>query len=179
MIAKPKPKIKICKCGGKRKLGSSLCYKCFKEKAKLKKEATLLRKKERKLNSVGYYNKQVKKLEKECDNAWSLKVRAKCKCELCGRGGDIKGFDAHHLVPRAKKITRWNLDNGVCLCGKEGSGCHRYKVHQDTFTAGILIQKLIEKRGLGWIENLDCLRYQVFKPTLNWLKNKLKELNYY
>jgi hypothetical protein len=120
----------------------------------------------------GYQNKEIKKLEKECDKLWSLKVREGCRCELCGATGDIKSFDAHHLIHRANKMTRWSLENGTCLC----KGCHRYKVHMDTMTTAILFEKLKEKRGQAWFEELDCRRFQIFKTDLNWLEKKLKEL---
>jgi len=120
----------------------------------------------------GFYNQQVKKLEKECDKEWSFQVRKKKRCELCGRSGELSDFDAHHLVHRANKATRWDINNGACLC----KACHRFKVHMDTFTTAILFEKLKEKRGKGWFENLDCKRYMVFKPDLKWLEYKLKEL---
>jgi hypothetical protein len=124
-----------------------------------------LRQKEKHKLTKGYQNKELKKLEKECDRLWSLKVREGCRCELCGRVGDIKGFDAHHLVHRGNKATRWDLDNGACLCGREGNGCHRFKVHMDTMTTAILFEKLKQKRGKAWFESLDCKSVMVYKPT--------------
>jgi len=124
------------------------------------------RKKAKHALTKGFYNKQVKKLEHECDVLWSLAVRKGCQSELSGIKADIKAFDAHHLVHRANKATRWDLDNGACLLKAE----HRFKVHMDTMTTAILFEKLKEKRGQAWFENLDCHRYQIWKPTLKELE---------
>ena len=108
------------------------------------------------------------KLEKELDKLWSLKVREKCECELCGQRGDIKCFDAHHIRRRGNKSTRWDLDNGVCLC----KGCHRFKVHMDTLTASELLDKLKERRTKEWYYGLVRKSYEIKK----WTMKELEEL---
>ena len=133
----------------------------------------LARKKAKHKLSKSWKNKELKSLEKKADIAWSLKVRSVKKCELCGAVGDIKSFDAHHLIHRANKITRWNTDNGACLC----KACHRFKVHMDTFTTAILFEKLKEKRSQSWFEELDCLRYQIFKVDKKYLEDIIKSLS--
>jgi hypothetical protein len=164
-IKKPVKNVKLCKCGKKRTNGSVLCFTCLCKKKKERRSELEAKKKERHLNSKGYYSEQVKKIEKECDVAWSLVVRKGCQSELSGERGDIKAFDAHHLVHRANKATRWDTDNGACLLKAE----HRFKVHMDTFTTAILFERLKDKRGRAWFENLDCKRYMIWKPTLNEL----------
>ena len=66
-----------------------------------------------------------KRLEKKLDAVWSEKVRAKGYCEHCGARD--KTLQAHHLYSRKHKGTRWDIDNGVCLC----VGCHLYIAHKD------------------------------------------------
>jgi hypothetical protein len=144
----------------------------LKPKKETKAEKLARKKAKHKLSKL-YQSKEIKKLEKEADRLWSLKVREKCISELSGLRADIKAFDAHHLVHRANKATRWDLDNGACLLKAE----HRFKVHMDTFTTAILFEKLKEKRGKEWFENLDCHSVMIFKPTKEWLLNKIKELN--
>ena len=112
-----------------------------------------------------------KKLLKKLDDAWSLAVREPCKCELCSKEGDIGSFDAHHIRGRGHYPTRWDLDNGACLC----KGCHRFKVHMDTFTAGVLIDKLKVKRGKNWYKDLKKKSYQVAKYT----NKQLEEIHEY
>ena len=93
------------------------------------------------------------------DREWSLKVRKKCRCELCDEEGDIGSFDAHHIKKRSNMATRWYIPNGACLC----KGCHRFKVHKDTFTAGELILKLQHKRGPDWYPELVTKAHSIVK----------------
>jgi hypothetical protein len=112
-------------------------------------------------------NKARKMIIKELDELWSLKVREKCQCELCGRKGNIKSFDAHHIKGRSRLSTRWDLENGACLC----KGCHRFKVHMDTLTASILIQKLKDKRGKMWYNELVEKANMITKYSIQDLEN--------
>ena len=52
------------------------------------------------------------------DQAWSKAIcyKYKGKCALCG----AEGTQAHHIVKRRYKLTRWLVGNGVWLCHK----CH-------------------------------------------------------
>lgn len=106
------------------------------------------------------------------DKAWSLKVREVRKCDLDGTMGQIGDFDAHHLKKRGNQSTRWDLNNGACLT----KGNHRFKVHMDTFTVGILIDKLKEERGEDWWTNLCRRTEEIYKPSTKELEAKLKEL---
>jgi 5-methylcytosine-specific restriction endonuclease McrA len=102
------------------------------------------------------------KITKKLDELWSLLVRDKCVCELCGHKGDIKEFDAHHIKKRGNLSTRWDLNNGVCLC----KGCHRFKVHMDTFTVALLIDKLKNERGKEWYDELIKKTNQIVKYSI-------------
>lgn len=102
------------------------------------------------------------KLIKKLDDLWSLLVRRNCTCELCGYKGDIKEFDAHHIKKRGNLSTRWYLPNGVCLC----KGCHRFKVHMDTFTVAILIELLKKRRGVKWYDELVRKTNQIVKYSV-------------
>ena len=64
-----------------------------------------------------------KELMTVLDTAWSEKVREIGFCEKCWDSRRIKKVDhlnAHHIFSRKHKATRWDLDNGICLC----AGCH-------------------------------------------------------
>lgn len=84
-------------------------------------------------------NKQSRKtIQNRMDKIWSLLVRERAghKCERCGSGLKYRdylgkdgvdrkmpyGIDAHHIIQRSMKLTRWSLDNGVALC----HGCHKW-----------------------------------------------------
>ena len=109
-----------------------------------------------------------KKLTEKIDKLWSLKVRSICQCELCGKRGDLKNFDAHHIKGRSNESTRYLLANGVCLC----KGCHRFRVHMDTFTTGILIDKLKVKRGKDWWPSLE----EAVDDTKKYKMSELEEI---
>ena len=52
------------------------------------------------------------------DKIWSKKVRERDgKCLNCGK---TESLNAHHVMPRGRKSTRFVLDNGISLC----AGCH-------------------------------------------------------
>ena len=52
------------------------------------------------------------------DKLWSLLVkhRAGWRCEYCGSREKV--LNSHHIYSRSNRSTRWDLENGVCLCGK-------------------------------------------------------------
>ena len=116
------------------------------------------------------------KLYKKLDTLWSLLVRKDCVCELCGYEGKYKGkmkkFDAHHIKKRGNLSTRWDLNNGVCLC----KGCHRFKVHMDTFTVAILIDKLKKKLGKKWYEDLVNKTNKIVKYSTSDLEELVEKL---
>jgi 5-methylcytosine-specific restriction endonuclease McrA len=62
------------------------------------------------------------KLAREADKLWSLAVRKKGQCELCG---ERKFLQAAHGFSRRYRGTRWVLLNGFCLC----RGCHVKYTH--------------------------------------------------
>ena len=71
--------------------------------------------------------KEQKRLEKKektrKDKAWAILVKERDKaCVICG---EIKRLNAHHIIPREVKETRWLLENGVSLC----PGCHKFRVN--------------------------------------------------
>ena len=66
-----------------------------------------------------------KSLPKKADDLWSKVVRKVWACAVCWKKENL---NAHHIFTRHNKSTRWDLDNGICLC----SWCH---VFSDTFSA--------------------------------------------
>ena len=54
------------------------------------------------------------KLEKKLDDLWRECIRARDRtCRVCNHGGRV---DAHHIMGRRHKATRWDLENGILLC---------------------------------------------------------------
>ena len=84
----------------------------------------------------------------------------------------MKSFDAHHIKRRGNISTRWDLDNGACL----EKGIHRFKVHMDTFTAALLVDKLKKKRGENWFPELEKRTNQIVKYSMQDLENIKEQL---
>ena len=57
-----------------------------------------------------------KGIDNKLDFAWAklVKLRAGMKCEYCGT--TTKQLHSHHIYTRSKKSTRWDVQNGICLC---------------------------------------------------------------
>lgn len=68
-------------------------------------------------------NSQSKNLIKELDLLWAKIILKKFnhKCAICGKNDRLQ---AHHIFSRNKRSTRWDIENGICLC----SG-HHYQAH--------------------------------------------------
>lgn len=68
-----------------------------------------------------------KRLEKECDELWSVYIRLRDKrCQFCMKVTEHKKLFAHHIWTRTSRAGRWNPSNGVALCWR----CHRHVAHQ-------------------------------------------------
>lgn len=55
---------------------------------------------------------------KRCDELWAKWIKRSGKCFRCGA---TEGLQAAHIIGRAQRVVRWNLDNGICL----DWNCHR------------------------------------------------------
>ena len=69
-----------------------------------------------------------KQLAKDCLDLWSKCVRARDgKCQICG---DDNRLSAHHIRSVTHNTTKYDLENGLCLCWK----CHsQQKWHHERF----------------------------------------------
>ena len=98
---------------------------------------------------------------KRLDHLWSKAVRKRAgnKCEKCGSTNVVQ---AHHIIPRTKWGTRYDLYNGVALCRHH----HLYWAHKDAvaFTA--------------WIETKRDLKYLNSKRN-NTTKNDYTAIELY
>jgi len=76
------------------------------------------------LKLINQWQKNKKKLAKECLALWGecVKVKAKHQCEYCKKKENL---NAHHFFSRSRQSVRYNIDNGLCLC----SGCHSLSIN--------------------------------------------------
>lgn len=112
--------------------------------------------KKRKQSSDSWLNKQLDKL-------WSCAVRSRGCCEYCGKKPPEVILHAHHIYSRRHFSTRWDTNNGVCLC----TGCHLYKAHKD-------IQEFADwvRKHFG-DEKVDGLRKKAFTEALFSKEDKI------
>lgn len=67
-----------------------------------------------------------KQLEKDCLELWSILIRRRDKfCRHCNRVHNFKDLYAHHIYSVGCKATKFDPENGVCLCWK----CHNGIAH--------------------------------------------------
>lgn len=106
-------------------------------------------------------------LRNKLDKLVSHIVRARGKCEHCGRSRQ-NGFQAAHIFSRTYNNTRWALDNLLCLC----AACHFY-FHKNPILFAEWVKKYL---GEEKYENLKEARNQITKYTLDDLETKLEVL---
>ena len=87
---------------------------------------------------------------KTVDAKWSelVKVRAGYLCEHCLCETTL---NSHHIFGRKNYSTRWDLDNGICLC----SYCHMFNSKFSAHETPTLFSDWVKKyRGEEWYDNL-------------------------
>ena len=120
----------------------------------------------------------LKTINRLLNKEWAqlIKLIAKYKCEYCNKTTTL---NSHHIYGRSKLSTRWDVDNGMCLC----SGCHilssSFSAHQTPLDFTYWIRK---KRGNVWFNRLQkkahtTVHYALFerKEILKDLQSKVKE----
>ncbi len=110
------------------------------------------------------------KLKKALDKLWSEIVRSGGECEFCG---SIAYLNAHHHYGRRAESTRWDIDNGICLCPK----CHVYSsvfsAHQ---TPADFVKWIEKKRGKPWATRLRKKHSKIKSYTIEELEKTFEEL---
>jgi len=72
-------------------------------------------------------------------------IKANNKCEFCGKGNyEIEPLQTHHIIRRRHLITRWLLENVLCLCHK----CHQFA---HTKAGEIRIREYIGEKLYEWL----------------------------
>jgi hypothetical protein len=63
-------------------------------------------------------NMKKKTLKKKCDALWSeiVKIKANYKCEYTMKHKCSATLNSHHIYGRAAHSTRFDIDNGICVC---------------------------------------------------------------
>lgn len=110
-----------------------------------------------------------KKIEKELDKLWSQAIIARDR--LCKVSGSDYKLSAHHIRSRRHTITRWNLENGICLS---------WKVHSlQKFNPELFHDKIIEVIGQKEYDRLKEISNMTYKFSIDELlriKEQLQEV---
>ena len=116
----------------------------------------------------------MKGIDKKLDDAWALavKIKADFKCEHCGKETHL---NSHHVYSRSNRSTRWDLDNGYCLCvGHHVFG--NFSAHKSPVD---FIEWMEEDRGVHWLDALRLKAHQSGKFDKADKEVMLAELNKY
>jgi hypothetical protein len=104
-------------------------------------------------------------LRRKLDKKISEIVRAKGKCQRCGKKENLQ---ACHIFSRRYLNLRWDLQNILCLC----AGCHLWS-HANPI---LFVEFVYELLGEDMYSLLKEARNQITKYTLDDLQIKLKVL---
>ena len=87
------------------------------------------------------------RLKEMADQLWSLAVKSDWggHCAMCG---GVNGLNSHHIVPRQHTAVRYDLRNGICLCGV----CHQFDRNQSP-----------HQNAAGWMEWLAHHHWTIYQ----------------
>jgi len=92
-------------------------------------------------------------LEERCDNLWAQIITKRGSCEKCGTSQNLQ---ASHIFSKRKKSTRWNPENGFCLCLNH----HLFWWHREPIEAFLWAEEML---GTEKIEELRKSSQQLAK----------------
>ena len=105
-------------------------------------------------------------LRNKLDKICSQIVRARGRCELCGKKENLQ---CCHIFGRRFLNTRWSLENLLCLC----PNCHINFAHQKP----ILFAEWVKEYLGDKYELLKEAHREIVKYTIDDLQTKLKVLH--
>lgn len=98
------------------------------------------------------------------DTLWGKIIRSSGYCRRCGRTNNLQ---AAHIVSRRWKQTRWDVDNGICLC----INCHNWgHANPKQF------DNWIEDTFPGRLEGLKIKRQGLEKVDKKQVRKLLKDI---
>lgn len=122
--------------------------------------------------SRGKSNSELAKLEKKADDLWSkaVKVNYSSCCQHCCT---TENLNSHHLFTRSRRATRWEIENGICLCASHHTFSQEFSAHK---TPAKFKEWFV---GVKWEKHYNDLEKKsrsIFKVTPEFLKEKIQEL---
>ena len=114
--------------------------------------------------------KAKKGVDGKLDKAWSLlvKLRAGRKCEIenCKHKPTL---NSHHIFSRKNAATRWDVNNGICLCVGHHTMSSKFSAHGNSIAFTYWLE---EYKGSDFIDDLSSKAHS----TKKWFKFEKEEL---
>ena len=114
--------------------------------------------------------KRRKGIDYKLDIAWSrlVKLKAGLKCEIpnCKHKPSL---NSHHIFSRKNAATRWDLDNGLCLCVGHHTMSTKFSAHGNPIAFTYWLE---EYKGSDFIDELSKKAHS----TKKWFKFEKEEL---
>lgn len=119
------------------------------------------------------------KLMRKCDQKRSVlvKKRAWWKCEVDGCNKDSY-LNAHHLFSRVNWNTRYDIDNGICLCAGHHTMSSNFSAHKTPLEfAEWVINKKWKERYDNMKRKSKMLWDKDYDKVMKYLEDKEQEIN--
>ena len=119
--------------------------------------------------------KKLKGVDGKLDTAWSklVKLRAGMKCEIEGCKHKPT-LNSHHIFSRKNRSTRWDIENGLCLCIGHHTMSSKFSAHGNPIAFTYWLE---EYKGSDFIDNLSFKAHSTMKWSNNEKDILLTELN--
>lgn len=112
-------------------------------------------------------------LDKKCLDLFSQIVRERDKvCQICGHDGSFFQLQAHHIVPRAWKLSRYLPENGICLCTK-CHGIEKNPTYYEVFRQNVV--NIVGEDKYKSMHKAYRVQHKWSLPDLRDIYNELKE----
>jgi hypothetical protein len=118
--------------------------------------------------------KKLKDIDGKLDTCWSklVKLRAGMKCEV-PRCKHKPTLNSHHIFTRSRKSTRWDAQNGICLCVGHHTMSSTFSAHKTGYEFS---KWLDEYKGKKFMDRLTLKANAVLKLHKFEKELLLKEL---
>ena len=119
--------------------------------------------------------KKLKGIDGKLDTAWSLlvKLKAGMKCEIKGCTHKPT-LNSHHVFSRKNRSTRWDVNNGICLCVGHHTMSSKKSAHGNPIWFTYWLE---EYKGSDFIDELSIKAHTITKWSKFDKEDLLKELN--
>lgn len=124
--------------------------------------------------SRGKHNSEKLRNKKKADDLWSeaVKVNYGYKCAYCGTSDNL---NSHHIYTRSRMATRWDMDNGICLCADHHTFSQEFSAHK---TPAKFYAWLCDLKWEDYVMDIEKKSQSICKVTsdiLEWYIKEFKE----